>query len=100
MPGLYGLKGSDKNVKVSSVESNGNIQKKESGSYLQVTLKSFRLCLSKQNITKLIHISMASYLWDIGKQYSPGFDAASHLGLYCVLTGVSSKNETKMENNS
>ena len=26
----------------------------------------------------LTHISLASYLWDIGKQYSSGCDAAEH----------------------
>ena len=54
-----------------------------------------------------------SYFWDIGRQYSPRWDAAErsissgailfaafHLGLYCLLTGISMKNETKMKNYS
>ena len=40
-------------------------------------------------------ISLASFLWDIGKQYSPRCDAAdsaaSHLGLFCLLREISSK---------
>ena len=44
----------------------------------------------------LIHISLASFLWDIDKQNSPRCFAASHLGLFCLLTGNSSKSEIKM----
>ena len=52
----------------------------------------------------LTHLSLASLLWDIGKQYSPRCDAAergvpcsaaSHLGLFCLHRQISSKNEIK-----
>ena len=46
------------------------------------------------------HISLASFLWDIGKQNSPKCDAAksaSHLGIFCLLAGNSWKNEIKMK---
>ena len=34
----------------------------------------------------LTHLSLASLLWDIGKQTSPRCgSAASHLGLFCLL---------------
>ena len=42
-------------------------------------------------------------LWDIGKQHSPRSDAAeaaSHLGLFCLLKGISSKNGIKIKNHS
>ena len=42
-------------------------------------------------IRVLTHISLASFLWDIGKQNSP--DVTSHLGLFCLLAGISSKDE-------
>ena len=32
--------------------------------------------LSKTKEIRLTHLSLASLLWDIGKQYSPRFDAA------------------------
>ena len=38
----------------------------------------------------LTHISLASYFWAIGKQYRPE-NAASRLGLHCLLTGISIK---------
>ena len=41
----------------------------------------------------LTHIGLASLLWDIGKQYSPKCDVASHLGLFCLHREISSKNE-------
>ena len=41
-------------------------------------------------------ISLSSYLWDMGKQYNSR-STASHLRLYCLLTGISSK--TEIENN-
>ena len=41
----------------------------------------------------LTRISLASYFWDIGKQYRPRWDAASHLSLHYLLTGISIKNE-------
>ena len=47
----------------------------------------------------LTHISLASLLWDIGKQYSPS-SAASHLGLFCLLGEISSKIEIKIKNHS
>ena len=34
------------------------------------------LCLASMKATKLTHISLASFLRDIGKQYSPRCDAA------------------------
>ena len=43
----------------------------------------------------LIHLSLASFLWDIGKQNSPRCDAAEHVvpsGVFCLLGGISSKN--------
>ena len=45
----------------------------------------------------LTHLSLASLLWDIGKQNSPATDVtqqntASHLGLFCLLREFSSKN--------
>ena len=45
-------------------------------------------------------LSQASFLWDIGKQYSPRWNAASHLGLFCLLIGISSKIGMKMKNHS
>ena len=39
----------------------------------------------------LTHLRLASLLWDIGKQHSPRCDAASHLGLFCLLREISSK---------
>ena len=42
----------------------------------------------------------SSFLWDIGKKKSPRCDtavAASDLGLFCLLKGISSKNEIKMK---
>ena len=41
-----------------------------------------------------IHVSLVSFLWDIGKQDIPDVtsqNAASHLGLLCLLTRKSSK---------
>ena len=47
----------------------------------------------------LIHIrvSLASFLWDIGKQYRPRSDAADQ-GLYCLLKEGSIKILIKMKN--
>ena len=48
-------------------------------------------------------LSLESFLWDIDKQNSPNVtpqNAASHLGLFCLLTGISLKNEIKMKNYS
>ena len=48
------------------------------------------------------HISLASFLWDIGKQHSPRCDAAecgAHLGLFCLHREISSKNEIKKNKN-
>ena len=42
----------------------------------------------------LTHLSLASLLWDIGKQQN----AASHLGLFCLLGGISSKNDMRIKN--
>ena len=39
-------------------------------------------------------------LWDIGNRIAPDVtpqNAASHLGLFCLLTAISSKNEIKMK---
>ena len=46
----------------------------------------------------LIHMSLASCLWDIGKQYSPRCEA--HLGLFCLLNENSSKNGIKIKNHA
>ena len=43
------------------------------------------------------HISLASVLYRIAPDVTPQ-NAASHLGLFCLLTGISSKNEIKMRN--
>ena len=43
-------------------------------------------------VYRLNHISMASFLWNMGKQNSPQ-NAASHLGLICWLTLFSSKTD-------
>ena len=48
----------------------------------------------------LTHISLASYFWDISKQYRPRSgpqNAASHLGLHCLITGISIKKLNKNE---
>ena len=39
----------------------------------------------------LTHISLASHVWDIGKQCTPRSDAASDQGLHCLLIGISIK---------
>ena len=31
-----------------------------------------------QNQCRVTHLSLTSFLWDIGKQYSPRYDAAEH----------------------
>ena len=46
--------------------------------------------------TKLTHISLATFLWDIGKQRSPKWDATD-CSLYCLLRGISSKNGIKIK---
>ena len=41
---------------------------------------------------RLTHISLASFLWDVGKQHSPRCDAAEcsvPSGLFCLLGGIS-----------
>ena len=40
-------------------------------------------------------VSLASHLWDIGKQCRP--NAASDQGLHCLLTGISIRNKIKMK---
>ena len=45
-------------------------------------------------------INLASFLWDMGKQNSPDvtpLNTTSHLGLFCLLIGISSKNEIIMK---
>ena len=45
------------------------------------------------------HISLASLLWDLDKQYRPRSDAAaSDQGLHCLHTGISIKNQIKIKN--
>ena len=53
----------------------------------------------------LTHLSLASFLWDTGKQHSPRYDAAecgaaSHLELCCLPKEISAKNEIKSKNHS
>ena len=49
-------------------------------------------------------LSLVSLLWDIGKQHiAPDVtpqNAAPHLGLFCLLGGISSKNEIKIKNHT
>ena len=45
---------------------------------------------------RLTHISLASFLWD-HMQGVTLQNAASHLGLFCLLTQISSKNEIEMK---
>ena len=43
----------------------------------------------------LTHLSLVSFLWDIGNSIAPDVtpqNAASHLGLFCLLREFSSKN--------
>ena len=44
----------------------------------------------------LTHLSLTSFLWDIGKQQIAQ-NAASHLGLLCLYREISSKNEIKKD---
>ena len=51
----------------------------------------------------LTHISLASFLWDIGNSIAPDVtpqNAASHLGLLCLRREISSKNEIKNKKNT
>ena len=44
-------------------------------------------------VLPLTHLSLASFLWDIGKQHSPRCGVPS--GLFCLHREISSKNEIK-----
>ena len=54
------------------------------------------MCKWSLGVLLLTHISLASLLWDLGKQCRPRSDAAeraSYQGLHCLLTGISIRNQ-------